>query len=298
MKKIILIAGATGDMGYRIATYLLDKGAEIHAVVRPESDAGKIKLLQEKGVIIYRVNHWRQEELMPACIGVNCVVSALAGLREVIIDAQKTLLDAAITAKVPRFIPSDYSLDFTRLAYGENRNFDLRREFHEYLDKQEIQATSIFNAAFADMLLDEIPMIIFKRRLVLYWGNADHKMDFTTRDNTAEYTACAAMDESTPRYLHIAGDQISAREIRTTVSELKGERFRLLRTGGQGLLGLIIKIAKKLDRAENNLYPAWQGMQYMHNMIDKRSIITGLDNNRYPEVQWTTVREVLKNGTK
>jgi hypothetical protein len=35
----------------------------------------------------------------------------LAGLREVVIDAQKKLLDAAIAAGVPRFIPSDYSLD-------------------------------------------------------------------------------------------------------------------------------------------------------------------------------------------
>jgi hypothetical protein len=43
----------------------------------------------------------------------------LAGLREVVIDAQKKLLDAAIAAGVPRFIPSDYSLDFTKFSYGE-----------------------------------------------------------------------------------------------------------------------------------------------------------------------------------
>jgi hypothetical protein len=28
-------------------------------------------------------------------------------------------------------------------------------------------------------------------------------------------------------------------------------------------------------------------------MIDKRSIIEKLDNNRYPEIQWTTVKDVL-----
>ena len=284
MKKIILVSGATGDLGFRIVNYLLEKGAEVRAIVRPESDSNKIKSLQEAGVNVYKVNHWTPEELMPACIGVHCVVSALAGLRDVVIDAQKILLDAAISAKVPRFIPSDYSLDFTPFSEGENRNLDLRREFHEYLDRQNIQATSIFNGAFADMLLDEIPMIIFKRKLVLYWGNADHPMDFTTRDNTSEFTACAAMDHSTPRYLHIASGQISAREIKNTVSEVTGEKFKLLRTGGQGFLGLIIKIAKKFSPSENDLYPAWQGMQYMHNMIDKRSIIQKLDNDRYPEI--------------
>jgi hypothetical protein len=42
-------------------------------------------------------------------------VSALAGLRETIIDAQKVFLDAAVEANVQRFIPSDYSSDFTNL---------------------------------------------------------------------------------------------------------------------------------------------------------------------------------------
>jgi hypothetical protein len=46
-------------------------------------------------------------------------VSALSGLREVIVDAQKVLLDAAVAASVPRFIPSDYSLDFTEFKDGE-----------------------------------------------------------------------------------------------------------------------------------------------------------------------------------
>jgi len=44
------------------------------------------------------------------------VVSALAGLRDVIVETQAALLDAAIKARVPRFIPSDFSIDFTTRA--------------------------------------------------------------------------------------------------------------------------------------------------------------------------------------
>ena len=132
MKKIILVAGATGNLGLRIAKALLNKDAEIRAVVRSNSAIEKIKILENHGVKIYKVNNWNLEELKTSCINVSCVVSSLAGLREVIIDAQKILLDAAIAVGVPRFIPSDYSLDFTKFSYGENRNLDLRREFHEY----------------------------------------------------------------------------------------------------------------------------------------------------------------------
>ncbi len=44
---------------------------------------------------------------------------------------QGKVLDAAVAAGVPRFIPSDYSLDFTKTRPGENRNLDLRRRFRE-----------------------------------------------------------------------------------------------------------------------------------------------------------------------
>lgn len=293
MKKIILVAGATGDLGLRIVKSLVNLDAEIRAVVRPTSDTDKINTLERLGVKVYKVNNWNLEELKTPCLGVSCVVSTLAGLREVVIDAQKILLNAAIAAGVPRFIPSDYSLDFTTFSYGENRNLDLRREFHEYLDKTSIAATSIFNGAFSELLTNEMPMILFKQKMILYWGNADHKMGFTTKDNTADYTVKVALDTSTPRYLRIAGDLISPREVKVIASEVTGQKFRLFRPGGQSLLGVIIKIARKLAPAEKELYPAWQGMQYMHNMIDDRSKIDKLNNDRYPEIQWTTVKDVL-----
>src|SRR6476620_12264278 len=293
MEQIILVAGATGNLGGKIVRALIKRGAEVRALVRQSSDPGKMKQLETLGVKVYKLANWNVEELAKACNGVSCVVSALAGLRDVIIDAQKVLVDAAIAAGIPRFIPSDYSLDFTKFSQGENRNLDLRREFHKYLDSTSISSTTIFNGAFMDLLTGQMPVIFFKHKLVLYWGDADNRWDFTTMDDTATYTANAALDISTPRYLHIAGDQISPKEIRSVVNEITGHKFRLIRTGGQGLLGVIIKIAKKLSPSKDDLYPAWQGMQYMHNMIDKRSKIDKLDNERYPGMHWTSVKEFL-----
>ena len=293
MKKIILVAGATGNLGLRIVKALVNKDAEIRVLVRSNSDIEKMKVLENLDVKIYKVSSWNLEELKTSCVGVFCVVSALAGLREVVVDAQKVLLDAAIAAGVPRFIPSDYSLDFTKFSYGENRNLDLRREFHEYLDKTSITATSIFNGAFTELLIDEMPMILFKQKIILYWGNKEYKLAFTTMDNTAEFTSKVALDSNTPRYLRIAGDLISPCELKLTASHVTGQKFRLLRPGGQKLLAIIIKIARRLAPGKKELYPAWQGMQYMHNMIDARSKIEKLDINRYPEIQWTTVKDFL-----
>jgi nucleoside-diphosphate-sugar epimerase len=298
VKKIIVVAGATGNLGGQIVSNLVEQGAEVRALVRSTSDAETVKSLQKQGVAVMAIDVWNVDNISKACVGASCVVSVLSGLREVIIDAQKVLLDAAVMAKVPRFIPSDYSLDFTKLEDGSNRNLDLRREFYTYLDKAHIKTTSIFNGAFMDMLTGQMPMILFSKKRVFHWGNGNQRMDFTTVKDTATFTAHAAMDDATPRFLRIAGEQLSATEMKDVVSELSGEKYSMLRPGGLGMFGFIIKMTRFFASGKGELYPAWQGMQYMHNMLDGRALMHQLDNNRYSNMRWTKVRNVLADHLK
>ncbi|MGB9456418.1 MAG: NmrA family NAD(P)-binding protein [Bryobacteraceae bacterium] len=283
----------SGNLGGRISRALLERGASVRALVRQGTAPDKLERLQRLGVEIASVDLSRASQVAPACSGASCVVSALSGLRDAIVETQTVLLDAAIKADVPRFIPSDYSIDFTKFPPGENRNLDLRRDFHKRLAETSISATTIFNGAFADMLTGQMPLILFKLKRVLYWGDADQRLDFTTMDDTAAFTASAALDPSAPRFLRIAGDQLSARELTKVVSEVTGKAFRLFRAGGLGMLAALIKVARAVAPGEKELYPAWQGMQYMRNMFDGRAKLQPLDNDRYPGMCWTTVRDVL-----
>jgi len=289
----IVVAGATGNLGGRITRALLERGASVRALVRQVATRDKLERLQKSDATIEMVDIGNTSQVAPAWSGASCVVSALAGLRDVIVETQTVLLEAAIKAGVPRFIPSDYSIDFTKFPPGENRNLDLRREFHQRLDKASIRATTIFNGAFTDMLTGQMPLTLFKRNRVLYWGSADQRMDFTTIDDTAAFTARAALDPSTPRFLRIGGDQLSARELTVVLSEVTGREFRMFRAGGLGTLGMLIKVARTVAPGDKELYPAWQGMQYMRNMFDGRAKLEPLDNDRYPDIRWTTVRDVL-----
>jgi hypothetical protein len=58
-------------------------------------------------------------------------------------------------------------------------------------------------------------------------------------------------------------------------------------------LGMMIKLARFFSPQRGKLYPAWQGMQYMHNMLDGRAKLDPLDNARYPKIPWTTARDIL-----
>jgi nucleoside-diphosphate-sugar epimerase len=292
-RPLIVLAGATGDLGHRIGLALLERGAEVRALVRPGNTKPEVGQLRERGATIVEVDFANRSALTAACAGAACVVSALSGLREVIVDAQSQLLDAAVAAGVPRFIPSDYSIDYTKLPEGSNRNLDLRREFGHRLDQAPIQATSVLNGMFMDLLTGQAPVVLFKIKRVLYWGSADQPLDFTTTADTAAFTAAAALDPTTPRYLRVAGEVATVRDLQAAAAAVTGQRFRRLRAGGLWVLKLMIRITRRLAPAPREVFPPWQGMQYLHNMFTGLPKFTTLDNDRYPDLKWTSVREVL-----
>jgi hypothetical protein len=210
---------------------------------------------------------------------------------------QSRLLEAAIEAKVPRFIPSEFSLDYTRLAPGTNRNFDLRREFRARLDRAPIRATSVFNGGFADMLAGQMPLIVRPIRRVLFWEDADRTFPLTTKDDTAAFAAAVALDADAPRDLHIAGSEVSSRDLANIMTELTGRRYKPLRVGSLGTLARLIRWVRRLAPQETAVFPAWQGLQYLHNMFSGEAPSAPIDNARYPDLRWTSVREVLSRET-
>ena len=295
---MIVVAGATSNLGGKITDALLAKGAEVVAIARLETDQNKIVALEDKGVKVHRVDMTNPSEIARYCKGAHCVVSALSGLRETIIDAQKILLDAAVAAGVKRFIPSDYSIDFTNLIEGQNRNLDWRREFHQYLETKPIKATTVFNGAFMDLLTTDMPLILFKQKRILCWGNPNQIMEFTTTQNVARFTAAAAMDQETPRYLLVAGDRLNCNDFVALLTKLTGEKYKLLKPGGIDLLSVLIKMTRLFSPSKQEIYPAWQGMQYMRDMMEGRIIFHTYDNNRYPNINWTTVEKYLLKEKK
>jgi uncharacterized protein YbjT (DUF2867 family) len=287
----IVVAGAAGDLGGRIAQALLARGATVRALVRHDADQAARDAITAQGLEVAAADARDVDSVASACADAACVVSALNGLGDVILDRQSVLIDAAVRAGVPRFIPSDFSADFTRTPPGRNRNFDLRREFMGRADRAPIAVTSILNGAFMELLDGDMPLIQSRIRRVLFWGDADQVLDFTSKDDVAAYTAAAALDPTTPRILRIAGDSLSVREMARVLSETTGSTYRPLRAGGLTGMSAMIGVAKRLAPGDDSVFPAWQGMQYSRDMFDGRVRLDPLDNDRYPDLPWTTVRD-------
>jgi uncharacterized protein YbjT (DUF2867 family) len=291
--RTIALAGATGDLGGRVLAALVRRGVNVRAPVRSGTPVAALDAVRAHGGTPIPVDFADPAALADALAGAECVVSVLNGLEPVILDLQGRLLDAAVGAGVPRFIPSDFSLDFTGTRPGDNRNMDLRRRFMARVDAAPIRATSILNGAFADLLTGEAPIVLPRVRRILYWGDADQPFDFTTKNDVADYTADVALDGAAPRWLRIAGDVLSSRELAVLMTRLDGRRWKPLRAGGLGRLSALIRIARAVSPTSDAPFPAWQGMQYVRDMASGRGKLSPLDNDRYGKTDWTRADAVL-----
>jgi uncharacterized protein YbjT (DUF2867 family) len=285
----VLVAGGSGDLGARIVQQLRELGTPPRVLARPGSAARD----RFDGLEVVEADYADGAALRRALTGVDVVVSAVSGARSVIVDAQRSLLQAAVAAGVQRFIPSDYSADFRRIRPGSNRNLEFRREFAAELDAAPIRATSVLNGAFADMLTGQAPLVLPRLHRVLYWSHPDQVLDFTTKDDTARTTAHVALDPDAPRVVEVAGDRVSAQDLAGTASDVTGEPYRLQWAGSVRALSLIAAGLRTASRDDTSAFPAWQGMQYLVSMFSGEGQLRHVDNDRYGRLPWTTTRDVL-----
>ncbi len=131
-----------------------------------------------------------------------------------------------------------------------------------------------------------------KQHRVGYVEDADWRVDYTTMDDTAAFTAAAALDATTPRYLRIASFQLSPRELAQAAGEASGAPYELTDLGSREALAAYNRQERAAHpEGEQEIYPRWQQLQYLHSMFSVQN--NPLDNARYPDLTWTSARAVL-----
>ncbi|GAB3899030.1 Rossmann-fold NAD(P)-binding domain-containing protein [Spirosoma agri] len=164
-----------------------------------------------------------------------------------------------------------------------------------YIPATSIQATSVFNGAFADILTYNTPILNLKEKSIGYWGEkADWPLDFTMMDDTAAFTAEVALDDTAPRNLQIASFQVSPTKLMQEVKQATGQEFRLHRLSGlDDFAQFIRKQRADYPAGEYELYAKWQQGQYMYPMFTTRH--TQVANERYNDLTWTTSLDFIKS---
>ena len=149
------------------------------------------------------------------------------------VDGQTNLIETAEEKGVKRMIPSDYSVDYRKLDFGDNYNLDLRKKVFNVLEQSNLSYTLILNGCFTDILFSPYLQVFdFEAGTFSYWGDGETFFDTTTTDDTALYVAETIADpEMVNAALEIAGDVISMKSTLATYEQVTGKKLTVKHLG-------------------------------------------------------------------
>lgn len=113
---MILVAGASGELGRAICRQLVERGGTVYGMVRESSAPAAVAELEAMGVTLVRADLASPESLREACSGCDSVVSGMTAMgragesiEKVDRDGQLALVAAAAEEGVERFVYVSFS---------------------------------------------------------------------------------------------------------------------------------------------------------------------------------------------
>ena len=292
MTTTVLLAGATGMLGDRIAHHLLDQPeVDLRLLLRESarSDPEKaeaVDALVARGAAVVAGDVTDPSSLDAATAGADVVVSALQGGPEVIVDGQVALARSAAGNGVRRLLPSDFAIDLFAAPPGAPQ-FDMRRQADTAIDALPLEVVHVLSGGFMDMMLDPSTpgLIDLANGAVTLWGTGDEPFNLTTVDDTARFTAKLATDPtdvSGVRYLSGA---------ETTFNEIIAETESLT---GTPLTRNVLGSADDLRSIVTDASDPWSVVMqwYFLSMLTVPPFPTN-DNDRYPDAHPTGLHDYL-----
>ncbi|KAK5628945.1 hypothetical protein RRF57_004660 [Xylaria bambusicola] len=231
----IAVAGGSGQVAREVVDALVATGK--HEIIifsrNPEPTAASVS-----GVQWQVVDYNDKEALVEALRGIHTVLSFIQLLSDHNQRAQKNLIDAAISAGVKRFAPSEYgSRGLENMAWWQGKQ--KVREYLEEVNRDEtaIEYTLFQPGLFLDYLafphktakyLDPLQTVFdFKnRRAIIVDGHQDAIMTLTTVADTAAIIAQAVgCDGKWPTEGGICGNRVSISQILEIGHRVRGRPF-------------------------------------------------------------------------
>lgn len=178
-------------------------------------------------------------------------------------QGQQLLIDACEEEQVPRYIASDFAVDYTKIPPGDLFPKESAMIIREYLKSKNVAGVHILTGGLMETFWSTFFGIWrHETRSLSVWGNGDEKWELMTFPTAAAYTAAVALDRNaigvlrcemrspfaaTPNrgtskadIFKVCGDRKSPEEIKETFDRVYGCQMRIDRLGSiEELYGVV-----------------------------------------------------------
>ncbi|KAK8254217.1 nmrA-like family protein [Phyllosticta capitalensis] len=298
------IAGATGKLGRLVAAALLrlPSPPTLRLYVR---DANKLPSWLSSAATVITGEADDRAAALKFAQGCSVIICTYLGPDQLMEDGQKVLIDACAEAGVPRYVASDYTVDYRPLKDGELFPKDPMRHVYQYCqEKQGVEGVHVMIGAFMDTWWSSFfgawaPHEDGKGGTLRYWGNGDEVWEVSSYENTAEWIARVAVDEGVKGVVKFLGDRKNIHEIAAAMKAVYGFTPALEPLGSAADLHAAMHAKRDADPAN---YYAYLPMWYQYYMLNGSTLLVphGADadkelmNEKYPDVKVVGYEEYMK----
>lgn len=276
MTDTILLAGATGMLGARIAHHLLERPeVRLRLLVREGSKRrAALETLLGRGAELIVGDLADAASLHRATQGIDVIVSAVQGGPDIIVDGQVALAEAGKRNGARRILPSDYALDLFKATPGEHAAFDARRIADERISALGLDQVNILQGGFMELFMPGMGAVDLDAGTIGFFGDGDRPIEVTSVEDTARMVARVALDRGVPAgKFAFAGDRISFRQAGEIVSAQMGRALRPVSLGSEADL----RAAMAASDPRKTVMLA-----YLLYMMTGQTALDDLQNERYP----------------
>lgn len=192
------VAGVTGKFAGLVLDGLLENPTvHIRGYCRNTSKLAS-RYTQSSQIEVVEGDATDQAALSKFVDGLDVVICAYLGDNDFMVNAQEALVDACDQARVPRYIASDYTVDFTKLKFGDHPAKDPMKIIYSYIqEKQHVKGVHVLIGAFMETFWSAYFQVWNAgEKTLVYYGNGEEKWESTTYGDAAKFTAAVALDSS------------------------------------------------------------------------------------------------------
>jgi uncharacterized protein YbjT (DUF2867 family) len=229
-----LVVGATGYLGGRVCRELAEQGKPVAGMVRPGDDDARLSSLREAGVELVEGDLKDPASLEKACQGRTAVISTASAslsrqagdsVQAVDLDGQKSLIDAAKAAGVPRFVYISFSSNMTT----DGPVTAAKRAVEQHLMASGLDYTILRCGFLMEIMVAPIVGFDWANAKAVVYGTGDEPLSLVSMDDVARMVAlCLDHPDASNAVVEFGGPApVTLHETVAAFEEVAGRPFEM-----------------------------------------------------------------------